>query len=137
MSILALCVTILAMFAAIVLLDYLWLGKITKNFLIKQFGSLVKVEGGSIKINLLAGIVTWLIIAIGVFIFAVNPAATLTQALLLGAAFGFITYTIYDLTNLTFIVNYPVKFIFVDIGWGTVLCLILSAIGYFVKGLFV
>jgi uncharacterized membrane protein len=128
--------TVLVMSVVIILLDYIWLGIITKKFLIEQFGSLIKVKNGSIQIKLLAGILTWLVIAIGVFIFAVNPSQSLAQALLLGATFGFITYTIYDLTNLTFIVNYPLKFIFVDIAWGTVLSTILSLVGYFVKGLF-
>lgn len=128
--------TVLAMFIAIVIFDYLWLGIITKKFIIQQFGSLVKVKDGSIQIKLLVGLITWFVIALGVYIFAVNPASTLVQALVLGAAFGFISYAIYDLTNLTFIANYPLKFVFVDIAWGTVLCTILAFIGYHVKGLF-
>jgi len=129
-------VTILAMFIVIVILDYIWLGIITKKFLIEQFGSLVRVKNGSIQIKLLVGVITWFIIAVGVFIFAVNPSNTLTQTLLLGATFGFICYAIYDLTNLTFIVNYPIKFVFVDIAWGTFLCSTLSLVGYYIKGLF-
>jgi uncharacterized membrane protein len=114
--------TIFVMFVVIIILDYLWLGIISKKFIIDQFGSLVKVKNGSIQINLIVGLITWFIIALGVFIFAVNPSEGLKQTLLLGAIFGFISYAIYDLTNLTFIVNYPIKFVFVDIAWGTVLC---------------
>lgn len=128
--------TVAAMSIAIIILDYLWLGIITKKFIIEQFGSLVTVKDGSIQIKLLVGIITWIIIAIGVYIFAVHSSNTLAQTLLLGAAFGFISYAIYDLTNLTFITNYPVKFVFVDIAWGTVLCTALSYVGYLVKGLF-
>lgn len=128
--------TILAMFGVIIILDYIWLGIITKKFIIEQFGSLVNVKNGGIQIKLFVGLITWFIIALGVFIFAVNPSNSLTQALLLGAAFGFIAYAIYDLTNLTFIVNYPIKFVFVDIVWGTFLSLVSAMVGYFVKGLF-
>lgn len=128
--------TFFAMFTVIIILDYLWLGIITKKFIIEQFGSLVSVKNGSIQFNLFVGLLAWFVIALGVFIFAVNPSTTLTQTLLLGAAFGFISYAIYDLTNLTFIVNYPIKFVFVDIIWGTVICSAASVVGYFVKGLF-
>jgi len=129
-------VTILAMFVVIIFLDFLWLGIITKEFIIQQFGSLVKVENGSIVINLFIGLLTWLIIAIGVFVFAVLPSETIGKTALLGAAFGFFVYAIYDLTNLTFIVNYPLRFVFVDIAWGTILSTALAVTGFFVKNLF-
>jgi uncharacterized membrane protein len=125
-----------AILVSIIILDYLWLGIITKDFIIKQFGSLVKVQNNSIQINLLVGVLAWFIIALGCFIFAVYPSDTLTKTLILGAAFGFISYAIYDLTNLAFIVNYPLKFVFVDIAWGTFLCTSISAVGFFVKNLF-
>jgi uncharacterized membrane protein len=127
--------TIVSMFVTIIILDYLWLGIITKKFIISQFGSLVKVKNGSIDIKLFVGLVTWLVIALGVYLFAVYPSSTLQQTLFLGAAFGFISYAIYDLTNLTFIAGYPLKFVFVDIAWGTFLCTVLSYVGYLVKGL--
>jgi uncharacterized membrane protein len=125
-----------AMFFTIIILDYIWLGIITKKFIINQFGSLIKVKGGSIQINLLVGLITWFIIALGTYIFTVMPSETLSKALLLGAVFGFISYAIYDLTNLTFIYKYPVKFVFVDIAWGTFLCSVLAVVGFFVKSLF-
>jgi uncharacterized membrane protein len=127
---------VLASFISIIIFDFLWLGVITKKFIINQFGSLVKVQNGSIQINLWVGIIAWFIIALGCFIFAVYPSNTLIKTLILGATFGFISYAIYDLTNLAFITKYPVKFIFVDIAWGTFLCAIISSIGFFVKNLF-
>jgi uncharacterized membrane protein len=122
-----------SIFISVMILDYIWLGIITKNFIIKQFGSLIKVNNGGIQFNLVAGVIAWFIIALGCFIFAVYPSDTLTKTLILGAAFGFISYAIYDLTNLSFITNYPLKFVFVDIAWGTFLCTIISAIGYYIK----
>lgn len=135
MEIINISVAIFAMFFTIIILDYIWLGIITKNFIISQFGSLVDVENGSIKIKLGVGIFTWFIIAVGTFIFAANPSETIGKAILLGAVFGFILYSVYDLTNLTFISGYPIKFIFVDIAWGTFLCATISAIGFFIRGL--
>ena len=125
-----------AMYISIIILDYIWLGIITKKFIIDQFGSLISVKGGAIQTNLPVGLLAWLVIAAGVYIFAVAPSATFGKAALLGAVFGFISYAIYDLTNLTFITNYPVKFVFVDIAWGTFLCSAISSAGFFVRSLF-
>ncbi len=130
------CGVLFAMYIAIIILDYLWLGIITKKFIIDQFGSLISLKEGSIQTNLPAGLLAWLAIAAGAYIFAVAPSATAGKAALLGAAFGFISYAIYDLTNLTFITNYPVKFVFVDIAWGTFLCSAISSVGFFVRSYF-
>lgn len=125
-----------AMYITIIILDYIWLGIITKKFIINQFGSLISVKGGSVQTNIPVGLLTWLVIAAGAYIFAVAPSATAGKAALLGAVFGFISYAIYDLTNLTFITNYPVKFVFVDIAWGTFLCSVISSVGFFVRSHF-
>jgi hypothetical protein len=55
----------------IMILDYIWLGIITKNFIIQEFKNLVVVENGSIKINLLAGIIAWSVITLLVLVFVV------------------------------------------------------------------
>jgi len=125
-----------AMYIAIIILDYIWLGIITKKFIIDQFGTLISVKEGSVQTNLPVGLLAWLAIAAGAYIFAVAPSATAGKAALLGAAFGFISYAIYDLTNLTFITGYPVKFVFVDIAWGTFLCSAISQVGFFVRSYF-
>lgn len=127
---------VLAMFITIIILDYIWLGIITKKFIISEFGSLISVKNGSIEIKLLVGVITWLIIALGAYIFAVYPSTSFTNTLVLGAAFGFISYAIYDLTNLTFITNYPVRFTLVDIAWGTFLNASISVVGFLVRRLF-
>lgn len=127
--------SILATFIAIIILDYIWLGVLTQKFIISQFGSLVSTKDGSIQIKIGVGLLTWFIIAVGVFIFAIHPSETLGRAALMGAVFGFISYAIYDLTNLTFIKDYPVKFVFVDIAWGTFLCSAIASVGFLVKNL--
>ena len=126
---------VLAMFISIMILDYIWLGLITRKFIISEFGSLVSVKDGSIQIKFFVGLITWFIIALGAYIFAVYPSITLSKTLILGAIFGFISYAIYDLTNLTFITNYPVRFALADIAWGTFLNAAISVIGFFVRKL--
>lgn len=126
----------IAMLISIMILDYIWLGIITKNFIISQFGSLVKVVNGSIDVKLIYGIIAWTAIALGAMIFAVLPNETIPKAALMGALFGLISYTIYDFTNLTFIQGYSIKFAIVDVMWGTFLCGTISAIGKFIQTLF-
>lgn len=125
--------TIVSMLIIIIALDFIWLGIIIKDFIINQFGSLVKVSGGGIEVKVGIGILTWTIIAAGCFFFATLPSETLSKAFLLGAGLGFLMYSVYDLTNLTFIQNYPVKFIFIDIAWGTFLCSVISGAGFIIK----
>lgn len=136
MEIIQTIVVIASIFISLIILDFIWLGIITKQFIISQFGSLIETQYNSIKIKLAYGLLAWFAIALGVFIFAVNPADTLSKTIILAATFGFISYAIYDLTNATFIKNYPIKFVFVDILWGTVLCSAISVVGFFVKRLF-
>jgi len=136
MKLLLLFGVLFAMYISIIILDYIWLGILTKKFIIDQFGSLISVKEGSIQTKLPAGLLAWLAITAGAYLFAVAPSATVGKAALMGAAFGFISYAIYDLTNLTFITNYPVKFVFVDIAWGTFLCSAISSVGFFVRSFF-
>ena len=136
MNLVVTALTLLTIFISIIILDYIWLGLITKKFIIKQFGSLVKVKDGAFQIKLVVGLITWFVIALGCYIFAVSPSSTLGKTAIMGATFGFISYAIYDLTNLTFIHKYPVKFVFVDIAWGTFLCAVISTAGFLVRNLF-
>ena len=136
MRLLPLFATIVAMYIALIALDYIWLGIITKKFIINQFGALISIKEGSIQTNVPVGLLAWLAIAAGAYIFAVAPAASAGKAALMGATFGLISYAIYDLTNLTFITNYPKKFVFVDIAWGTFLCSVISSVGFFARSIF-
>ena len=127
---------LLLIFIVIIILDYIWLGIITKRFIIQEFGTLIKVNNGSIEIKLLAGLLAWFMLALGVFMFAVIPSESLLQATILGALFGFISYSIFDLTNLTFIADYPIKFAIIDIVWGTTLCSLAAIAGFYTMILF-
>lgn len=126
----------LSMYLSIIILDYIWLGHITKKFIIREFGKLIKVKNGKIEIKIFVGLLAWFLIALGCLIFSVNQSSNIYTAILLGSTFGFISYGIYDLTNLAFINNYSKKFVIVDILWGTFVCSVISGVGFFVKTLF-
>ena len=101
------------------LIDLVWLGVIARGFYREQMGSLM-VD----PIGWPAAIVFYLLWVGGLILFAVEPSlgdGGWLRALLLGAAFGFITYATYDLTNLATLRDWPLTLVVVDIAWGTVL----------------
>ncbi|NVP17822.1 DUF2177 family protein [Candidatus Gracilibacteria bacterium] len=114
-------------FITLLILDYIWLGYITKDFIIREFGNLVTIqEDGSIKINLVAGLTAWIIISAMIVTFVTLKYDNIGQIALYGALLGFMSYAMYDLTNLTFINNYSLKFTIVDILWGTFACMMIA-----------
>lgn len=110
-------------FLTLLILDYIWLWYITKDFIIREFWSLVSVEeSGSIKINLPAWLIAWLIISAMVVTFVTLKYDNIWEIVFYWALLGFFSYAMYDLTNLTFINNYSIKFTLVDIVWWTFAC---------------
>ena len=82
-----------------------------------------------------AAIVFYIVYTIGLMFFATLPgieSGTLTQALILGAAFGFFAYATYDLTNQATLNNWPLVVTIVDIAWGTFLGACISGLGFFI-----
>jgi uncharacterized membrane protein len=103
-------------FIFMVVLDAIWL----KFFM----GKIFKEELGNItkSVNIYAALLVWTIMIIGILIFVLpkdNP-------LLYGAIFGFILYSVYDLTNFATLQNWTLKLLFIDILWGTLLCSLTS-----------
>ena len=114
-------------FLTLLILDYLWLRYITKDFIIREFGNLVTVEDSwSIKVNLTAWLIAWFIISSMVVTFVTLKYDNIWEIVFYWALLGFFSYAMYDLTNLTFINNYSLKFTLVDIAWGTFACSIVA-----------
>jgi uncharacterized membrane protein len=128
MEILKFILTFFVGFGTILIGDYIWLGTVVKQFIIREFGSLITVTNGSIDIRLGAGLLAWSAIALMVLIFVTkNPNVnSIPTALGYGALMGGLMYAMYDLTNLTFLKNYSVAFTVVDIAWGVFLCSMIS-----------
>jgi uncharacterized membrane protein len=111
-------------------IDMIWLGVVAKDFYRGQIGGLMKSD-----INWVAAIIFYLIFIVGLVIFIIAPAleeGSITQALIYGAVFGFITYATYDLTNLATLKDWPLKVTIVDLIWGSVLAASVSSITVFI-----
>ncbi len=64
----------------------------------------------------------WLLIALGITLFVLPKASSFGSAALWGAAFGFVLYGVYDLTNYALLKGWPLPVVIVDIAWGAFLC---------------
>jgi uncharacterized membrane protein len=62
-------------------------------------------------------------------------SGTWYMALVWGAVMGLVVYGVYDLTNLSTILGWPIKFVLVDMSWGIVSGAIVAAVTYFISGL--
>lgn len=110
----------------ILILDFIWISIIMKNFYNKELSIIAKKEKGKLKPNLIPGLIVYLIIALGITFFVLPISKTILESLIYGALFGLILYGVYDLTNLSIIKNYSLKLTIIDIIWGIFLCGITS-----------
>ena len=115
-------------------IDLVWLGLVAKNMYNRNIGHLM-----SSQVNWVAGGVFYLAFIVGILVFAVYPAVdkdSLLRAIVLGALFGFFTYSTYDLTNLATLKDWPLSITIIDIAWGMVLTGAVSAVGFFIVSAF-
>lgn len=112
------------------IVDLTWLGFIARGIYKKYLGSFL-----SENVNWTAAIIFYLIYIIGIFIFVIYPAVnkdSVWHAVLLGAIFGILAYSTYDLTNLATLKGWPLQIVIIDIIWGAVLTLIVSLSGFYI-----
>lgn len=110
-------------FLTLLVLDYLWLWYVTKDFIVREFGNLVSIDDSwSIKINLTEWLIAWFMISAMIVTFVTLKYINIWEIILYWALLWFFSYAMYDLTNLTFINNYSLKFTLVDIAWWTFAC---------------
>ena len=114
----------------LIAIDLVWLLGVAKNLYRDQMGDLMASEP-----KLIAGLVFYLLYALGVCIFVIVPALSKQSwmhALQYGALFGLFCYMTYDLTNLAVIRNFPTQLALIDIAWGSFVTAVCSGIAYWV-----
>lgn len=130
MKILKLYLLLVPIFFAI---DMLWLGWLAKGFYQRELANFLAPQ-----VNWAAAAAFYTLYIGGILYFALWPSlqeGSLSQAVLRGALFGFITYATYDLTNMSTLPNWPLSVVIVDILWGSVLCAAVSGLGFwFARG---
>ena len=107
------------------LLDYIWLAKLMQGFYIKELGPYARVRGASIIPVYWAAAIVYLLLPLGIVLFAlprVDPEHLALSSLAWGALFGLIVYGVYDMTNMATLERWPVRMVWVDLCWGCFLC---------------
>lgn len=133
---LSILISSLAGFISFVILDYLWLAVIAKDFYLKSLASHITLKDGSLVPYLPAVPLVYIVAVLGIFVFVTMRSESVLEALLYGALLGFVMYAFYDFTNLATLKNYPWSITIVDALWGTLLVATVSAVMFFVKSLF-
>lgn len=105
-----------------VLIDLVWLGVIASRLYSKELGYLGTLKDGGMTFNIPVGIATQIIIGVGlsaIITLALSHNNTWTEAAFFGVLTGFVIYATYDLTNLSYIKDWPVMITVIDIVWGS------------------
>ena len=112
-------IAFLAAFAVMAVLDGIWLGVVARGLYRRHLGFLMAE-----KVNWVAAAIFYTTYAAGLAYFVVQPgveSASVVNALGRGAAFGFVAYATYDLTNLATVRGWPLGITAIDLAWGTAL----------------
>lgn len=111
------------------IIDYIWLGHVMKDYFTTQLSHLMTDE-----VNLGIAALFYLFYAAGVVFLCVNPAleqGAWAKAMINGAVLGFLAYGTYDITNMATLKDWPMTLSLIDITWGTLLTAVSSVAGYF------
>lgn len=120
--------TLIAFFA----LDMLWLGTFAKAMYLEQYGAWLRLERGQLLPVWWATLLVYALFSLGILLFVLPLAhGRILQALLYGAAMGFIIYGIYDFTCLAIFKDWPVCMAFIDWAWGTFLCAMVAIVAVY------
>lgn len=128
---LSLLVSYITVLVTLALLDGLWLGVLAKNFYKENLGYLFRAEPIWSVI-----VIFYLVYAAAIVYFVVLAAdGSWLKALYVGAILGFVVYMTYDFVNYATIKDWPLKVVFVDILWGTLITAVAAALAVFVNNL--
>lgn len=120
-------------FISLVVLDYLFLAKLAKDFYLHQLASHITVRDGSLVPYLPAVPFVYIVAILAIWIFVLSRVSSMGQAFLYGCTLGFCMYAFYDLTNLATFKDYSLSITLVDILWGTILVGAVTTIMFIVK----
>ena len=103
---------------AFMVLDGIWLGLLMKTFYREQLAPIVRLANGGIAPNWPSAFVVYVLLGIGIALFVVPRASTLSSAAAFGALFGLVVYGVYDFTNHSTLRQWPFVLTLADTAWG-------------------
>ncbi len=116
-------------FIIFLLIDIIWLAKISPNFYKSNIGHLM-----ADKVSFLPAIIFYFSYILALLVFVINPAVaseSVFKAFYLGALIGFVMYGTYDFTNMATLKDWSYLVTIVDLVWGTFITATTSAVSTF------
>jgi uncharacterized membrane protein len=105
---------------AFMVLDGIWLGVLMKSFYREQLAPIVRLADGGIAPNWPAAFVVYVLLGVGIAIFVIPRASSVSSAAAYGALFGLVVYGVYDFTNFSTLRQWPFVVVLADVAWGIV-----------------
>jgi uncharacterized membrane protein len=116
----------LAAFAAIIVLDGIWLGFVAKGLYQREMGPLM-----ADPVRVVPIVAFYLLFPVAlVYLALFNAPGGWGEAITRGAVLGLAAYGAYDLTNLAIVRDWPIRISLIDWAWGAVVCAAAAAAGY-------
>lgn len=117
-------------------IDYLWIGFIAKNFYLQQLSEIARIRDGKIQPRMVSAFMVYVLLVAGIILFAlplIPPMSALWMSFLWGAIFGGIVYGVYDFTNYATLEKWTLPMTMVDIAWGAFICGLLTMLGHYLR----
>jgi uncharacterized membrane protein len=108
--------------AALLVLDGLWLGVVMKDFYRRSLAPIARMADGGLDPIWPVAALVYPVLALGLTLFVGGRARYPVEALWLGAAYGALTFAVYDLTNHATLREWRTAMTLIDIVWGAVSC---------------
>ena len=110
----------------LVCLDFVWFKLVLDKVYTKMFNQLNNTQDFQFRP---VGAVAWILLAIGIYYFALQPTPTTAkQALIQGALVGLVIYGVYNATNYATITAWTPQVWLFDNLWGIVVCALTTLI---------
>ena len=111
------------------LLDLTWILGFMFRFYDHQLGALaLRGPDGHLAAAPLPSLLVYLVLAIGVVVFAQPAVRERRTGWMTAALFGLVCYGTYDLSNLATLKGWPLPVVLVDMGWGALVSTLTSVI---------
>ena len=123
-------ILLITSFFSFIVLDLIWLGVVAKPAITRLLAPWM-TDG----FKLYPAMLVYVLLALGTVLFVLPKANSFSAAILWGALLGLIVYGVYDLTNYATIAHWPLKFLFMDMAWGTVCGALVAGITFWVSKL--
>ena len=119
----------------IILFTVLLLDGIMLYFLHSRWNdTITDIQGEPLKItNKVFPVIAYILIVLGIriFVYPYFVLGDITMGIIMGLAWGIITYGIFDFTNLSLFKNYPVGLAICDTLWGGILAMLTGLITFY------